>query len=367
MINKNILIFVPMMGRGGVEKNLFIIANHFAKNFSKVSIISTSKEFKSNFDKKIKFISPKNNFWNKTNNQKLKILVCLILLIKQFFLSKKFEVISFQGNLYCCFLCKILKLKVILRSNSSIAGWYKGFFKRILYKYISRMADKIVVNSLEFKNEYKKKLNINAYCIYNPLNKIEIVRNAKKKINFSFYKKNYIKFINMGRLVGQKDQLTILKAFKLLKEKTDIKFKLLILGNGINKKKFSEYIKSNNLNKSIKILSFKKNPYPYLKNSDVFILSSLYEGLPNVLLESLVLKKFVISTNCPTGPKEILDNGKGGLFFKMKNELDLFNKITHYIKNKSKCMIMTKFGYRRLHRFDYSKNLNKYVELFNFN
>ena len=51
----------------------------------------------------------------------------------------------------------------------------------------------------------------------------------------------------MGRLVGQKDQLTILKAFKLLKEKTDIKFKLLILGNGINKKKFSEYIKSNNL------------------------------------------------------------------------------------------------------------------------
>ena len=55
----------------------------------------------------------------------------------------------------------------------------------------------------------------------------------------------------MGRLVGQKDQLTILKAFKLLKEKTDIKFKLLILGNGINKKKFSEYIKSNNLNKSI--------------------------------------------------------------------------------------------------------------------
>ena len=134
----------------------------------------------------------------------------------------------------------------------------------------------------------------------------------------------------MGRLVDQKDQLTILKAFKFLKEKTDIKFKLLILGNGVYKKKFSEFIQNNNLNKSIKILSFKKNPYPYLKKSDVFILSSIYEGLPNVLLESLALKKFVISTNCPTGPSEILDNGKGGLFFKMKNEYDLFNKINYY-------------------------------------
>ena len=65
-------------------------------------------------------------------------------------------------------------------------------------------------------------------------------------------------------------------------------------------------------------MNFKKNPYPYLKRSEVLILSSLFEGLPNVLLESLSLKKFVISSDCPTGPKEILDYGKNGLLFKMK-------------------------------------------------
>ena len=60
-----------------------------------------------------------------------------------------------------------------------------------------------------------------------------------------------------------------------------------------------------------------KNPYPIIKETDLFILSSRYEGLPNVLLESLALEKMVISSNCRTGPKEILLNGKGGLLFEV--------------------------------------------------
>ena len=74
-------------------------------------------------------------------------------------------------------------------------------------------------------------------------------------------------------------------------------------------------------------MNFQKNPYPYLKRSEVVILSSLFEGLPNVLLESLCLRKFVISSNCPTGPKEILDFGKNGLLFQTKNKNDLLKKL----------------------------------------
>ena len=81
-------------------------------------------------------------------------------------------------------------------------------------------------------------------------------------------------------------------------------------------------------------MNFKKNPYPYLKRSEVLILSSLFEGLPNVLLESLSLKKFVISSDCPTGPKEILDYGKNGLLFKMKDEKDLLKKLFITFKRK---------------------------------
>ena len=68
----------------------------------------------------------------------------------------------------------------------------------------------------------------------------------------------------------------------------------------------------------------------------MFVLSSKFEGLPNVLLESITLGKFIISSDCPTGPREILSSGKGGLLFKTNNEIDLKNKILFYLNNKKK-------------------------------
>ena len=72
------------------------------------------------------------------------------------------------------------------------------------------------------------------------------------------------------------------------------KFRLLIIGEGKNKDKIINYIDKNNLSNNIKVLDYKKNPFKYMSHSDIFILSSIYEGLPNVLLEAICLKKFVI-------------------------------------------------------------------------
>ena len=100
-----------------------------------------------------------------------------------------------------------------------------------------------------------------------------------------------------------------------------------------------------------------------LKLSDVFVLSSNYEGLPNVLLEAQFFKKIIISTKCPTGPKEILLNGKAGIFFKMDDYKDLSRKIIYVYKNKKKLKNMIKIGYNNLHRFDENKNLNIYYQI----
>ena len=108
-----------------------------------------------------------------------------------------------------------------------------------------------------------------------------------------------------------------------------------------------------------------KNPYPYIKSSDVFILSSLFEGLPNVLLEAISLNSFVISSDCPTGPSEILDKGKGGLLFKTSDYKDLSRKILNVIKNKKKYKKKADFAYKRLHRFNLKLNLNKYLDIVN--
>ena len=95
------------------------------------------------------------------------------------------------------------------------------------------------------------------------------------------------------------------------------------------------------------------------------VLSSVYEGLPNVLLESLALNVFAISSNCRTGPSEILDNGKGGLLFKVGDHKDLANKIRFYYKNKKICKKKLSYSRSRLKRFDYSQNLEKYLRVVN--
>ena len=100
-----------------------------------------------------------------------------------------------------------------------------------------------------------------------------------------------------------------------------------------------------------------------MKQSDFLILSSKYEGLPNVLLEGIVLNKLIISSDCPTGPKEILSKGKGGYLFKIGDYNELSNKIIYYYKNKSKINSMLKFSKKNIKRFDYDINLNKYYNL----
>ena len=142
-----------------------------------------------------------------------------------------------------------------------------------------------------------------------------------------------------------------------------IEFEACIVGDGKLKNKFQSYIEENDLQKSVKLLSWSDNPFPLIKQTHLFILTSKFEGLPNVLLESLVLKKFIISSDCRTGPKEILLNGKGGLLFKVGDHKELANKIRYYLKNKYKCQRMMMNSHRSLKRFDYNNNLKKYLRL----
>ena len=100
-----------------------------------------------------------------------------------------------------------------------------------------------------------------------------------------------------------------------------------------------------------------------MKQTDLFVLSSKYEGLPNVLLESLVLKKFIISSDCRTGPNEILLGGKGGLLFNVGDHKQLEKKIKYFFFNKKKCQKMMINAHKSLKRFDYNKNLKLYLDL----
>ena len=358
MKKKKLIIFMPSIEGGGVEKNLFIISNYFSKKIKNVSIISTSFKYKSLF-KGITFVSPKSKIWEKLS-RRFKYLICLFLLSTILIKDRNYLIFAFQGNLYCALVCKLFGVKIIVRSNSSPTGWSKNFFKKFLYKTILNLTDKIIVNSYDFKKQFKFFFSINPLCIYNPLNKQEIIKKSKEKLKLPFFKekKNYLKIINVARFTDQKDHLTLLKSLKLLKE--HINFKAIIIGKGINKNKMIEFIRKNNLSKSIKLINFQSNPYKFIRASDVFVLSSKFEGLPNVLLEAMTLKKFVISTDCHTGPREILMNGEGGDLVPIGDHVKLFNKLLFFHKNKKKLNKKITTSFKSLHRFDYYKNLNKY-------
>ena len=357
-MKKKLIIFIPHIRGGGVEKNFFIITNYLAKKIKNISVITVNREYKNKLDKNIEIISPKTTQW-KDSWIYIKYLISIFLLIKTIIYNKNYLVFSFQANWYAILIVKFFGGKIITRSNTAPEGWSKNFIKNFLYKKVLQLTDLIIVNSKDFKNNIKKNFEVNPLLIYNPLNKDTIIKQSKKKINFNFFKdKKNFKIINIGRFTDQKNQILILKVFESLIKK--FKLKLLIAGRGPNQYLLRNYIKKNKLSKSVKLINFLENPYPFMKMSDVFILSSNFEGLPNVLLEAQTLKLPIISSNCPTGPREILLDGKLGLLFKLNNQKDLEKKIIYSYKNRNVLKKFANKGYKFLYRFDENSNLSNY-------
>ena len=361
-MKKKLIIFMPSIEGGGVEKNLFLVSNYLCKKLDKVALITISKKYKKRFNNPIEFISLTSGYWDNLSRRS-KYFLSIFLLIKEILKSRNIIVFAFQANIYCIIICKLFSIKVIARSNSAPAGWSKNILKRSVFKFFLNLADKVMVNSVQFKRDLKKEFDVNATCIYNPLNHDEIIKKTNKKSKKIFTNKKQLKIINIGRLTEQKDQITLLKSLNQIKE--TIKFEAVIIGRGKLYKKLSEYILKNNLSQFVKIIDFVDNPFPLLKQAELFILSSKYEGLPNVLLEALTLKKFIISSKCPTGPQEILLNGKGGLLFNVGNHNQLASKIIYYEENKKKCLSMLRQAIKKMYRFDYQINLKKYLNLVN--
>ena len=363
MSKKNLLIFMPSVEGGGVEKNFFLIINYLSDKFSNIFLITSDKLIKKKISHKIKLIGPDSSIWQ-TKSRYPKYFICILYLIMFLIVNKNTLIFAFQANLYATLIAKIFGKKIITRSNASSEGWSKNVLKKLIYKVFLRLSDQVIVNSYDFKKELDNKFKINSVVIFNPLNKFEIQKKSREKLKFNFYKKSKVKLITVGRLVDQKDQLTLLKAINLIKEKN---IQLLIIGNGGEGKKLIDYIVKKKLSSVVKIISYKTNPYKYIKKANIFILTSKFEGLPNVLLEALALKKYIISTNCPTGPREILLNGKGGDLVKIGDYKTLSKKILNYsIKNnklKKKLNKKINLGYQNLNRFDYSLNMKKYYNL----
>lgn len=117
--------------------------------------------------------------------------------------------------------------------------------------------------------------------------------------------------VAIGRLTAAKDFTTLLRAFAILRNRKS-NARLIILGEGEDRSRLEDLIRELDITDCATLPGFVTNPYSYLRRASVFVLSSAWEGLPTVLIEALALGVPVVSTDCPSGPREILNGGEHG-------------------------------------------------------
>ncbi|SFV67558.1 Glycosyl transferase, group 1 [hydrothermal vent metagenome] len=213
-----------------------------------------------------------------------------------------------------------------LSLNSGDKWWTKYYIKLVCW-FFNRSDNVIGISQGVCEN--LSKLGVKkCQTIYNPAVFSEILKLAEKKVDFEFKKKT---FIAVGRLVKQKNFSLLIDAFAQVKKQLDCQ--LIILGEGELETKLEKQIKKLNLEDDIHLLGFVDNPFYFMKNADVFVLSSLWEGFGNVVAESLALGTQVVSTNCPSGPSEILEDGKYGFLVEVNNSEKLASAMLNALEN----------------------------------
>ena len=363
-MKKKIIFFYPSLENGGVTKNLLNLLYGCRKKNIELHLLSSSNPIKKNIFCKYFFhqiISKHNLFFLPGRfNSAINAMFTLHQLLK---IEKDNNIVvhSMQSNIAAIIMCLLHKKKIIIR-NSEDAVYSTIYSENLFFSFIVfllkilfyNFADKAITNSIGSKKslEYFFLNKDKIKTIYNPyLNQL-----IKKK----FKKKNII--INIARLRKQKDHETLIRAFKIFNEYYK-DYKLMIIGHGNLENKLKRLVLSLNLKNKVIFTGWVKNPNSYLKKAKLFVLSSLYEGLGNVLIDAINYDTPCIATNCRSGPNEILKDGKGGYLVPVKDYIALSQSMIMAIKKYQSSRKKNNFAKKYLKRFNMKNNVNLY---FNF-
>ncbi len=292
-----------------------------------------------------------------------KIIFRLIFPLVNFFKGKK------ENYLVLCLITSLpLFLNIFLRKKNiilRISGLPRfTFFRKLLWSFALKRVKYIFCSTVDTKRNLellfpscKTKIRL----VREPIINIEEILNKKRKNN-DLKEKEY--FLSIGRLTKQKNYILLLKLIKNLKhEKINNKF--IIIGEGEEKLNLLKYIKENNLEESVKLLGYKENIFPYLRDCNALISTSLWEDPGFTIIEAGYCGIPIISSDCPNGPREILDNGEGGYLFKsnsIENFQEIFKKFFNDEKESiEKKKILTKKMSREFTLFNHYKNFLKNI------
>ena len=364
MKSKKIIIFYPSFEDGGATENLINIINFFTKKRVKIILITN-----------------KNKINRLTKNKFLNLIVCKK--ISWFFfvpfrwniaLSAMFNLFSYiklnnqntivfsmQSHIPAIVVSKILGKKIVIRNSEEPIGATKyadnkilGLIVLILKFIFYNFTDKIIAISKKSKVSLEKIVlkKSKIKLIYNPY----IVNICKeKRVN----QKKFVVLIT-GRLTYQKNIIPIIVSINNLLNK-NYKIYLKIIGKGDQEVEIKKIIYGN---KNVSLKTWKKNIKKEYLTSNLFILNSFYEGLPNALIDAVNYEIPAISSNV-SGAEDILFNGKGGYIVPINNPEKLEKKIEYVINNYSKAKKRIKYAKKRIEKFGQNNLKNFYSEIIN--
>ena len=237
-------------------------------------------------------------------------------------------------------------------------------FRRFLWKIISKKIFLVTCPSIQTKKDMINQKIFPAEKIkilYDPILDINhIKKNINLELDKSILSKKY--FLNIGRLTTQKNQKLLLNVFsKILKKNNDLF--LYIAGDGEKREELMKIIKRQKLEKNVFLLGHVKNIFPLIKKSLAVVSTSLWEDPGAVMIEAGYCGKIVISSNCPNGPEEFLENGKGGYLFQNNNIDHLESSINTFLNDdqqiKFKKRLILKRNSKKYSLFCHYQKLNK--------
>lgn len=360
---KKLVLVLPAIDFGGAQK--------FCLNFTKY-LNSINYPYKVVFLRKGKseelkqeFLEENINFCELNSKSVLKSIPKLIKCLK---LEKPEVIISTVNNVdFAVSLIKIFfkNVKLYLRKANVVFDNQKNFKNKIEIFFQKKFSDGLIALTNEMKNEYEK-MGFSREKIFVINNMVDIDYISKKMSidnndGFDFFNKDCPILVSNARFVPEKRHDILIKTFEEVKKDfTDAK--LLLIGDGPLRDDIKKLI-SKELEQSVFFLGFQSNPYYYMAKSNLLVLTSDYEGFPNVIIEAFACGIPVVATDCRTGPKEIIDIGKNGFVCPLEDYKELAKAIKCLLNSRNEKMNVDCI--EKASKYSIKKISSLYVDLIN--
>ena len=309
-----IAIFLTSLDGGGAEKVMLNLAKGFVESGIEVDLLLVKAE-----GAYISQIPPQVRLINFQQHRLLTSVFSLINYLK----TEKPQVLltALDTNVIAAWICRwtdiSTKTIVTVHNNLSLESRYAKSIKRKLTAklalYFYGWADNIVAVSEGVALDLvkiglpKEKIKV----IYNPIVDVELTNKIQLSFEHPWFEAEQPSVIlGIGRLTKQKDFPTLIQAFAKVQQQQPVR--LMILGEGEERSHLEALVNSLELSENVLFPGFMDNPYSYMAKAAVVVLSSAWEGFGNILVEAMAAGTPVVSTNCESGPAEILAEGKYG-------------------------------------------------------